>query len=297
MTKTNLSRLARFKPIIKLLITVLAAYYLFIVATENLEEIKSINFPNPFKVYGAIFISLLLYGLVISALVLAWIMLLEYRQRHSLAIIYFKSQLLKYLPGNFFHFAYRHKESVDLGLTHKQVMKATILESTGLILAAFFMAHLSLFHSSYDLQWLSKINFPLSLLLILDVLVLIVAIRWMKWRFFYTKLVCYLAYFLGMGIILKILIWAWGFNPQPVLLMTTCYALSWLAGYLLPGAPGGIGVREAVFVAVSGPALLESEALVLISIIRLVSLTYEIILYFLASKISQLMFRQSLDTK
>lgn len=34
-------------------------------------------------------------------------------------------------------------------------------------------------------------------------------------------------------------------QPADLLLLTTAYSLSWLVGFLLPGAPGGLGVREA----------------------------------------------------
>ncbi|WP_267175415.1 hypothetical protein [Marinicella marina] len=239
----------------------------------------------------------MLYALVIAALVLAWVAQFDYKQPKVLTVIYLKSQALKYLPGNFFHFAYRHKATVDLGQSHKQVMKATVMESAGLIFAALLMAHLSLFQSSNNLLWLNKLDIPIVLLLVFDALVLISVIRWMKWRFFYAQLVWFIAYFIGMGIIIIIMIIAWGFSPQAFLSMTTCYALAWLAGYLLPGAPGGIGVREAVFIAVSKPTLEESEALILIAGIRLISLSYEAIAYFFAARISHLLFRQSENTK
>jgi uncharacterized membrane protein YbhN (UPF0104 family) len=33
------------------------------------------------------------------------------------------------------------------------------------------------------------------------------------------------------------------------------FAIAWIAGYLVPGAPGGLGVREAMMVMVLSPVL------------------------------------------
>jgi glycosyltransferase 2 family protein len=37
-------------------------------------------------------------------------------------------------------------------------------------------------------------------------------------------------------------------------LLTGAYALAWMVGFLLPGAPGGLGVRESAFLMLIAPA-------------------------------------------
>ena len=48
-------------------------------------------------------------------------------------------------------------------------------------------------------------------------------------------------------------------------------AASWLAGFVIIGAPAGLGVREATFVALAGAALGEGQALLLIGLFRVVT--------------------------
>ena len=48
-------------------------------------------------------------------------------------------------------------------------------------------------------------------------------------------------------------------------------ALAWLLGYVMPGAPAGVGVRETVLVIGLGPALGEADALVLALAYRFVT--------------------------
>lgn len=42
-------------------------------------------------------------------------------------------------------------------------------------------------------------------------------------------------------------------HATDLMLLTGAYALSWVLGFLLPGAPGGLGVRESAFVLLAGP--------------------------------------------
>lgn len=57
-----------------------------------------------------------------------------------------------------------------------------------------------------------------------------------------------LSFFL-LGLILKIQAqWIFGVAEVDVFELTCLFAIAWLAGYLVPGAPGGLGVREAMMV-------------------------------------------------
>jgi uncharacterized membrane protein YbhN (UPF0104 family) len=52
-------------------------------------------------------------------------------------------------------------------------------------------------------------------------------------------------------------------------------ALAWLLGYVMPGAPAGLGVRETVLVLGLGPALGEAEALVVALAYRFVTVVVD----------------------
>ncbi len=62
--------------------------------------------------------------------------------------------------------------------------------------------------------------------------------------------------FLLTGIILKIQAqWYFGVANVDLLQLTCLFAVAWVAGYLTPGAPGGVGVREAMMVLLLPPVV------------------------------------------
>ena len=60
--------------------------------------------------------------------------------------------------------------------------------------------------------------------------------------------------FIIMGLILKLQAqWLFGTVNGNVFQLTCLFAVGWLAGYVVPGAPGGLGVREAMMVVLLSP--------------------------------------------
>ena len=60
-------------------------------------------------------------------------------------------------------------------------------------------------------------------------------------------------------------------------------AASWAAGFIVVGAPGGLGVREVAFVALAGAALGETHALLLTSLFRVVTFLGDTVLFALGA--------------
>lgn len=68
--------------------------------------------------------------------------------------------------------------------------------------------------------------------------------------------VLFLLCFVIMGLILKLQAqWFFGVTKGNVFELTCLFSVAWLAGYLLPGAPAGLGVREAMMVLLLSPVL------------------------------------------
>jgi hypothetical protein len=66
----------------------------------------------------------------------------------------------------------------------------------------------------------------------------------------------FLVSFAIMGLILKLQAqWLFGVTSSSMYELTCLFAAAWLAGYVVPGAPGGLGVREAVIVLLFSPVL------------------------------------------
>jgi uncharacterized membrane protein YbhN (UPF0104 family) len=72
---------------------------------------------------------------------------------------------------------------------------------------------------------------------------------------------------------------ALGFTIDSFAMLLAAGAASWVAGFVVIGAPGGLGVREAAFVALAGGALGESEALLLIGLFRIATFLGDTLLF------------------
>lgn len=162
--------------------------------------------------------------------------------------IFGRAQIAKYVPGNIVHLAGRHVLGRAIGLSHKSLAAATILEAGGVTTAALMVGLM-----------LSPQFLPISGPMLLYgggtcvVLMLsILALLHRKYRRVHVLRIAragiaYLVFFAATGAVSALLLSA--LSGQPIGLMLApaiaAYALSWTAGFVIPGAPGGLGVREA----------------------------------------------------
>lgn len=63
------------------------------------------------------------------------------------------------------------------------------------------------------------------------------------------------------------------------LLLTAAYTLSWLAGFLLPGAPGGLGVRESAFVLLLSGIFPPAITLLVIGLARIATVCADVLIF------------------
>lgn len=272
--------------IFRLIIFILACYFIFRVIQQNISALKALEIKNKSLFAGTFVVAHGIYIVLMMSLVFAWLVLLKFREPQRCAIVYFKSQIMKYLPGNIFHFMYRHQQIKNNHFTHKQLGMAAFYESLLLIGAAFIMANL-LFYWPNQITWLTNwLPLPFWTIVLMEFIGAIFMVRLLINTGALTALTSYLIYFMGMGLITYLLIEALGFLSQPYIFMTACFALSWLAGYVIPGAPGGTGVRELIFILLCSPKMAEHEALIIIALIRLISVFSETAIYFMAEKLS-----------
>jgi hypothetical protein len=273
--------------LIKFTVFIFAGYFIFEVVQNNLTELKSIDINTDLSLLFVGLISVITYMGLMMILVFAWLVLLGFKKPLNSATIYFKSQILKYLPGNVFHFAYRHQQTQLLGFNHKQLVLAAVYESISLVVASILVTNL-LFLWPQQITWLTSwLPIPYWSIWVIEITGIVIAIKLIKDSGFVSVVLCHLIYFFVMGWLAYILIPSLGFESQPYFYITACFAASWLAGYVIPGAPGGAGVREAIFILLSTPKMAEYEALIIIAMIRLISIFAETILYFIATRLSQ----------
>lgn len=189
-----------------------------------------------------------IYGLSNVLLALAW-----WRLLHHLGVsvtrgwalrTYAVSQLAKYVPGNIFQFAGRQAIGVAAGIGNGPLAKSTALE-LGLIAiggALFAPLVVPLLAGQLGTAAISVIAF----------VVLAIAAFWLAARVGSAALgaasLYYLAFLALSGLVFAATFGIAGGTLSGAGLpgIVGAYVLAWLAGLVTPGAPAGIGVREAV---------------------------------------------------
>lgn len=219
-------------------------------------------------------VSSLLYALLGACLAFSWTQVVvamggSIRNQWR---IHATTQALKYLPGNVAHLAGRHALATRSGLSQKLLLSAAPAEAALLVSAAGLICLVST-----PLIWplveavLPSIRWMLaglgaSGLLAGGVVVLIYSNRkkisdlipangprrTALLRAFATHLV----FFAGCGLVGFVLLYTLTgtlISGADTARLTAALALAWLAGFLVPGAPAGLGVRETVILALVAP--------------------------------------------
>jgi len=192
------------------------------------------------------------------------------RLRDALGIL-MVSQFTKYLPGNLAHHVGRVVMSRNTGLAPGPVGIAILIELAGtalvaaLIAAAFVVIHGSALPDAYGLARLSFNDVVLPALL-LGAFVMALALAAWKWPGHLRALMaprpvdlagallCYALNFAVLGAIFFTILSQ--VAPQAgadYFFLTAAFATAWTIGVITPGAPGGLGVREAVLLALIAP--------------------------------------------
>jgi uncharacterized membrane protein YbhN (UPF0104 family) len=195
--------------------------------------------------------------------------------------IFTVSQLGKYIPGSIWHFAARINSYKENALSNKITAQVMVIENIWMVTGAtaFGVFMISIQHAMTGITFFSNFSLPewiwtllpwltiilwVAGLMILDnrypvnngkfsirhILILIL-VQTGIWAFLGGS---YYLLFLNVGI-------------QNLFLILGGYALSWIAGYVVIFAPGGIGVREFVQVALFS-SIVPAEQVVIISLMH-----------------------------
>lgn len=233
---------------------------------------------------SSVAIAILLYSSGALLLALAWPLLLRAVDGprvpvRPLLALHLQAQLSKYLPGGVFHFAQRHLASRTWEIPHRRLLLATASESLLLVIAA------GLFASQLGEQprlatlapWLPSAAAWLPAALICAWLL---AWLWHGFRATWSPMPARWIWIpAATGLDLSFFALAstgfWlllppGAMPLPEAAAWLC--LAWMGGYIVPGAPGGLGIREAVLVLGLAPATGEAAAVAAALTYRLVTM-------------------------
>jgi uncharacterized membrane protein YbhN (UPF0104 family) len=208
---------------------------------------------------GTVVYTFSLVALAASWTVIAITALPDGRQLAIATRIYARSGIAKYLPGNIFHLVGRQLLGRALGVSQARLAVATATEIALSLLSVWLVA------AAVFAAVPGPISRGLSLLaFVLGALAAIALVspnlRWMVPRTapvldrvvgdargpeFGVALALNLSFFLCLALIAGSVFRALTGEPLPLMQVGAVYLSAWLAGYIVPGASGGLGVREA----------------------------------------------------
>lgn len=185
---------------------------------------------------------------------------------HEAEKVYLQANLGKYIPGNIAHFVGRNIFAAKFGMGNAQAAMGTFLEIAGLLtVAAVSGIVLSFRYVCMMVQtfFSAKYASAAAVLLIMGMSALWMLyqkLEWVRiffgkmkqaafWKVFCLNLLLYWAAMLllaGMMCLFVGIIYGSALTVGQARTIMSVYILSWAAGFVMPGAPGGIGVREFV---------------------------------------------------
>ena len=204
-----------------------------------------------------------------------------------------RTEISKYLPGNIFHFVGRQMLASEIGISQKEMAKTSLLFSLLLLAATVLSSTLFAFFAS-DVPW-----YILTFML-LSSMITIVATRYLYPSLPLKKkalLVALLSFSVALqGIMIGIIIAAQSSTMTAGLFFAcvSIYIISWLIGFVTPGASGGLGVREGSFIAIASFLHIDIASQVIIFsvlLVRLINILVDILMYLSTFVINKKMAR------
>ena len=216
-------------------------------------------------------------------------------------IVYAKANIGKYLPGNVMHYVERNLFAGKLGMSQKKLAAASILEVMALVFVAFLMSVLvsaaqlkKALHEIFGESYVLVVGAAIILGLLAVCVIVFLFRKKLKGIFenlgakevaatvLRNMLLEALVLFL-LGVIMVVLYCYMGgsFQLQSAALIGSGYVIAWVLGFVVPGAPGGIGVRELVITLLLGSVMGEGLVVTLSITHRLITIIGDFLAYVL----------------
>lgn len=220
----------------------------------------------------------------------------------EVVFIFVKSNILKYIPGNIFQYAGRNELAVIKNIKHSKVALATLIDVVWYI---FTMLSFSVILSGNELMiWLREQHvltfnnfiFICGVILICGTIFLIIYI-WKRqmvknavlkvlsvefWKILAFNFIFYVIMGIisaGLYVAIFSLISGNIYSLHEVTIYTGIMLVAIVAGFVTPGAPGGVGVREAASLFLLNGMIDETVILLGIIIMRAISIIGDLVVY------------------
>jgi glycosyltransferase 2 family protein len=259
-------------------------------AHHNWLKTSALNF----ELLLTILICSIIYGSSEFLLSFAWRRLLIICGHKDISInicnkIYGKSQIAKYIPGNVFHVVGRHILGSQAGIKNIVLTGATIYEILGLISISLLIGFTGMVIFDLENVYFSLYHIILILFSTIVIISIITALApyfislrgivlpykgiWDTFINISKVYLFYFLFFLIAGLLLAVIVNVFlEINFIVATKLVIIFSIAWVAGFIIPGAPGGIGVREAVIIFFITPIIGEAQSIAIAIALRFVTL-------------------------
>lgn len=244
---------------------------------EHWNDLPTVDF-SALSVLMALF-CLILYLSSVLGNGVAWLILVRSTgasvQAQFAMWVFLISQYGKYVPGNVWHFVSRASlsalGSIHLAQSSYVMMVETMMVATIGVMFSVFALAAGIFGYSVGASELAIAGLLIGILFLLFGPALILAVAKRFWKFWgrapmpvsikapRRSIVMVAALLSGLGLVINAFvlqllgIWLLDDSVPPLLTLIGVFAFSWTAGFITPGAPGGVGVRDGLLVSLLVP--------------------------------------------
>lgn len=213
--------------------------------------------------------------------------------------IYCRSNIGKYLPGNVFQYVERNLFLSGHGISQSDAASCSAFEILELLVMGVI---LSLSFNGTKIFGILRQNMQTEMIIVILVLivcvfavVLFLLLRSPKFRSSFTfvkrdgfakslliNLPVYCAVLILMGLSFALIMCSFDefdISVKAILAVTGAFIFSWLAGFVIIGAPGGLGIREAVLASVLTGSLRIETIVTAVVLGRLISVFADIMIW------------------
>lgn len=223
----------------------------------------------------------------------------EKNKRKEAVCVYAKANIGKYLPGNVMHYVERNLFADKMGITQKKLAISTVMEVFSLVTVSLVIAVVFSFNQLQQAlhQVLGENYGKIILAVILaGIAVAVAAVILFRKKLagilkdysaaefvktFLKNMVWYALVLGTLGAIMVVLYCYMGgqFTLESAKLIISGYIIAWVLGFIVPGAPGGIGVRELVITLLLSSVVGESLVVTLSVTHRLITIVGDFMAY------------------
>jgi len=207
--------------------------------------------------------------------------------------IFMRTQIWKYLPGNVFHFIGRIEFMKVQGIRRAETTISLMYESILILVCGSLLGGISVMGMGIHLEGQKGFSFAWAGAGIVALVVFLWALhRWKPGplkdlpemnRDRWMKLVHFVCLYLTYFILYSIIMWLAVFEFDPSFSYWAAVAavcVPWAIGFVVPGASGGIGVREAAMMFILTQFLSPVDSLIMTTFMRIVTTLGDGIAYF-----------------